>query len=60
MSRIDVLPVREVKGEYKILVNFIQFGIIYHSSQFANQEARNLLQTYPKAELNLVIEEETK
>lgn len=57
MSRIDVIPVREVKGGYKILVNYIQFGVIYHSSKLANQEAQKLKDThYPKAEVSLVEE----
>ena len=51
MSRIDV---REDSGNFTILVNFIQAGVILHNVQFANQEAKKIKKDhYPKAELHL-------
>lgn len=54
MSRIDV--VTDEDG-FKILVNFIQRGVVLHNAQFANQEARKIKEThYPKADLHLAKE----
>lgn len=60
MNRIDVVPVRDVRTKgFKVLINFIQHGIVYHSPQLANQEAEKVHdQKYPSFRLNLIVIEE--
>ena len=59
MSRIDVVAAD--KGKFKVLVNFIQFGVELNDAQFANQTASHIKQShYPHASINLVKIEEKK
>jgi len=58
MSQIDVVVDED---GFKILVNFIRIGVILHSAQLANQEAKKLKDThYPKADLHLIKEAKPK
>lgn len=41
MSRIDIVK-GDKKTEVKILINFIQRGAVYHSTEFAMAEAQRL------------------
>ena len=50
MSRIDVVPAE--KGTFKVLVNFIQRGVPYHSPRLANQEAKKVLSTMRGTDVN--------
>ena len=53
MSRIDVTKDRETQG-YKVLVNFCQRFVTFHSPALANKEAQQLHDTeLPHAELHL-------
>ena len=56
-TRIDVIPVQEVKCKvgFKVLVNFIQHGVVYHNSELANTQAKKLLNDYPLAVLHLIV-----
>jgi len=55
MSRIDVLPAE--KGKFRVLVNFIQRGVLYKSSSIANYEAELIHLTMPTStELKLIQE----
>ena len=54
MSRIDVLPAE--KGKFRVLVNFIQRGVLYKASLVANHEATMIHDTMPNAELKLIEE----
>jgi len=56
MSRIDVVRVNDGKIQrYKVLVNFIQFGVELTNPSFANQTATKVKQShYPHATLNLI------
>jgi len=50
---IAVVPA-EKKG-YKVLVNWIQRGVVYSTSSIANQEAKKVKErVYPQAQLFLV------
>lgn len=51
MSRIDV--VRSEKG-FAVLVNFIRRGVVYHSPEIANQEAKRVHKKMPHAEIHLL------
>ena len=44
---IAVVPEREVKGGYKVLRNYIQRGIIFHSRDLANSKAVQLSENEP-------------
>lgn len=50
MSRIDVRPAEN--GRFKVLVNYIQQGVAYHTAQLANQEAKKVLDNMPHAEIH--------
>ena len=39
-DRIDVVPAG--KGTFKVLVNFIQRGVTYHTAKLANGEANKV------------------
>ena len=52
MSRIDVVPAD--KSKFKVMVNFIQRGIEFHSDALANEEAKKLHNQIPHAELHLL------
>ena len=59
MSRIDVL--RGEKGTYKVLVNFVQRGISFHSMSLANNLAKEIKERErPAADRNLMEETETE
>jgi hypothetical protein len=49
MSRIDV--VHGDKGKFKVLVNFIQRGPEYSSTDVANTQAKHIKNEIPAAEL---------
>ena len=55
MSRIDVSFDKYEKG-YKVLVNFCQRFITFHSAILANQKATELHAQIPNAELHLFVE----
>jgi hypothetical protein len=50
MSRIDVVPAD--KGKFKVMVNFIQRGVDYHTALLANQQAKLELDKYPQAKVS--------
>lgn len=51
MSQIDVLP---DGNKFKVLVNYIQRGIVYSSAKLANHEAERIhAQEMPHADLHL-------
>ncbi len=55
MSRIDVVK-GERKGKFRVLVNYVQFGVELSSPQLANNHAKTLKDThYPTAELHLAV-----
>lgn len=39
---IAVVPVNDRKGGWKILINYIQRGVVFHSKQIANREAKSI------------------
>ena len=46
-TTIAVVPDHDTKGGYKVLVNYLQRGIIYHSPELANQQAVNISEKQP-------------
>ena len=54
---IAVVPDQDVKGGYKVLINYLQRGITYHSFALANQEAVKISENEPFDHLILYKEE---
>ena len=46
-TTISVVPDHDVKDGYKVLVNYLQRGIVYHSPEIANQQALNISEKQP-------------
>jgi len=56
MSRIDVVPADKKSLKFKVLVNFLQRGVEYHSVQIANEQAKKIHETMPALTLHLAQE----
>ena len=44
MSIVMVVPDSDIRGGFKVLINYLQRGVTYHSKEVANHEAEIISQ----------------